>query len=146
MDYKKFIIEKPSLQSSRQKYGYTFLTLLFWFFWLYLWQPLISLVAWLFGFNIFYNHLLNIFKVSEFIQVISLYFLIIFLIGIVFLSWAKYNNFKYKGKKRRGLVHKVSLENIAKGYRISNKQVMHAKLSRKIILNFDRHGNIIEID
>lgn len=145
MDYNELIIERPSLQSLKQKYGYGMITFLFWSLWFYLWQPLLSLVAWSLGVKFFYDKLIALCKVLELIQMIALYLFIIIIIGFIFLGWAQYNNLKFRNKKRRGLLWKVSMDNVAERYELDVDQVVFAKASRKLVVHFDDLGKIVRL-
>ena len=54
-DYRHLIIEAPGLQSLKHRFSSSLFTFFFWAAWFYLWQPIISILAWAFGFKFFYG-------------------------------------------------------------------------------------------
>ena len=145
-DFSHLIIHSPDLQTIRQKLSSSTLTFLFWGIWLYLWQPIISIIAWGLGIEFFYDNMISLGGIDGFLKLLMQYVVVVLLIALVFFSWAFYNNRKYKRKKRRGKQWKISLHNAAATYRISNEQVLRAKASRRIVVHFNPDGSIRDIE
>ena len=95
------IIKRPNLQTLRQKYTNTIVTLAFWALWFYLWIPLISLVAWLFGIEIFYEEFILMEGYHLLLSLFFRYGMVTLLISICLLGWAFYNQLRYRRKDRR---------------------------------------------
>src|ERR1017187_7341901 len=51
-EMKDFIIDRPSLQTARQRLIYGSVTLGFWVLWIYLWLPIVGLIGWALGIRI----------------------------------------------------------------------------------------------
>jgi biofilm PGA synthesis protein PgaD len=97
----ELIIEKPDALRKHHKVTYTSLTFIFWLVIFYLWQPLISLVAWAFGYQFFHEHMIALGGYQGLLKVLSIYLQVILILGVVFLSWAKINQWRFRGKSRR---------------------------------------------
>ena len=52
------IISRPELKDARHRIAEVGVTLFFWGVMLFLWQPLISLLAWLFAIHFLYEHMM----------------------------------------------------------------------------------------
>ena len=96
------IIQRPDLQTLRQRFGNSFLTFLFWLIWFYLWIPLLSLVAWAFGVDLFHDEMIVREGLQALIELLGLYFLVIFLISATLGTWALVNLCRFRVNERRG--------------------------------------------
>ncbi len=139
------IIDQPSLQTLWQKYSYGFLTLVAWSLWLYLWLPLINLIAWLLGFKVFYQHMIVLGGYAGFLQLLGVYFVIILLIGMTLLSWALYNQIRFRGKDRRGAVPPARNEDVARFFGVSEEELQAAQKTRRLVISFDEKNESIQI-
>jgi hypothetical protein len=68
------IIDRPDLKSRPLIFGEQLLTLIFWGFWFYLWLPFISVLAWAFGFHIFYSHMIALGGFAGFLKQLNVFF------------------------------------------------------------------------
>jgi biofilm PGA synthesis protein PgaD len=144
-DYRHLIIETPKLQTLKHRFSSSMVTLIFWFFWFYLWQPVISIAAWFIGVKIFYDHMINLGGVKGFIQLLFIYILVVCAIGMIFFGWAFYNNRRFKNKKRRGQSWKISFRNLAERYHLNEEQILNCKASRRLVVHFDENGKITRL-
>ncbi len=144
-DYRHLIIESPKLQTLKHRFSSSLVTLIFWVAWFYLWQPVISLLAWSVGVKMFYDHMIGLGGVKGFFQLLLIYILALVVIGLVFFSWAYYNNRRFKNKKRRGRTWKISFMNLGERYEFTGEQVLHCKASRRLVVHFDEAGKITSV-
>ena len=100
-DIKEFIIDKPEALNIHHKMTALSLTFIFWFITFYLWQPLISLIAWAFGYKIFYQQMIVLGGFKGFLELVEVYGFIIAALGSIFLLWAKINQWRFRGKEKR---------------------------------------------
>ena len=129
---KDLIIDKPDSLKTHHKVTYLSVTFIFWVIVVYLWQPLISLVAWYFGFELFYDHMIELGGYKEFANILLIYFQIIVLLGAVFLTWAKINEYRFKGKSRRKLVAVVTDSEIATYFGV-NESLLKQMMEKKVL-------------
>lgn len=141
-DYRHLIIETPGLQSLKHRFSSSLVTFFFWAAWFYLWQPIISILAWAFGFKFFYDNMIDLGGIGGFGRLLGTYVLVVSLIGLIFFGWAYYNNRRFKNKKRRGKIWKISFKNLGERYHLTEDQVLNCKTSRRLVVHFDEAGNI----
>jgi len=139
------IIEQPKLQTLRQQYTSAFLTLLFWILWFYLWIPLVSLVAWLFGFKLFYEHMIILKGLQGLLDLASWYGLVILLLGLSLLGWALYNQMRFRGREKRALHEATQPRELAQFYQLDTALIPRLQQAKRISINHDEHGHIQKI-
>jgi biofilm PGA synthesis protein PgaD len=95
------IIDRPDLQVWQQKAMFGALTALFWVLWIFLWMPLITLVAWLFFGQRFQLYMFELDGYKTFMGLLAVYCLVIGIMGGALLLWAVYNHLRFRGIDRR---------------------------------------------
>ena len=118
----ELIIDKPKALNMQNKLTSFSFTFVLWLILFYLWQPLISLIAWGFGFKIFYEHMIILGGLEGFIEMLSIYFTIISILGGGLLLWAYTNKLRFRGKIRRSNMDKVTSVDVATYFKISKKK------------------------
>jgi len=136
------IIERPDLQSLRQWYAYAILTLLFWILWFYLWIPLVSLVAWLFGFQLFYQQMIVLEGLRGVLDLAGWYGLVIALLGSSLLCWALYNQLRFRGREKRHHQEKIKAPELAAFHHIDPALIPRIQQAKRIVIIHDAHGHI----
>lgn len=131
----ELIINKPEALKTHHKVTYVGVTFIFWLIIFYLWQPFISLVAWYFGFQFFYDHMIELGGYKEFGSILLLYTQIIAGLGVVFVAWAKVNEWRFKGKDRRKEGALVTHQEVAKHFKIDSNQLSTLINSKNIALD-----------
>lgn len=131
------IIERPDLQTLWQKYSYGFFTALAWTIWLYLWLPLVSLIAWFFGVQVFYEHMILLGGYRGFLQLLTLYSTAVLCIAVVLIVWALSNQFRFRGKERREPIPPATKEETARFFKISVDAVARAQEANRMVIAFD---------
>jgi biofilm PGA synthesis protein PgaD len=144
-DPRNFIIDAPGFQTLKQRYSSALLTLIFWVFWFYLWQPLISIIAWGLGIKFFYENMVLLGGIYGFLELALIYLLVVMGIGVLFFGWAFYNNRRFKKKKRRAKLWKISFGNLSNLFQIDENQVLALKSSRYAVVHFDENGHIKDL-
>ena len=139
------IISRPDLQTLRQKYAFAFLTFLFWLIWFYLWLPLISLLAWLFGVEIIYEHMVVLQGFHGLIDLLGWYMLVILLMGTVLLCWSWYNLRRFRGKSKRLHVDTVSTRQLAEFFNVDTHSIDAGRQARTIYVSHGATGHIDKI-
>ena len=139
------IIQRPDLQTLRQRFGYSFLTLLFWLIWFYLWIPLLSLGGWAFGVELFYDEMIVRDGLQAQIELLGLYFLVIFLISATLGVWALVNLWRFRGNERRGARPVADAEVLANDFSVTREQVESWRGCKRLIISHDADGNIVAV-
>src|SRR6185295_4483331 len=89
------LIERPDLQSPRQRTIYGALTLAFWAFWFYLWLPVLALLAWSLGVQQAFKYMVVLGGYRDVIHLLGIYAMIILLLGGGLVLWAIYNILRF---------------------------------------------------
>lgn len=98
---KPLIIDRPDLQAWQQKALFGALTAAFWVVWVFLWLPLITLLGWLFFGYQFRFHMIELNGYPRFMSVLSVYLIVIAVMGGALMIWATYNHLRFRGIDRR---------------------------------------------
>ena len=141
----ELIIETPHLQNLQQRYGFATLTLLFWALWLYLWLPLMSLLAWFLGINIFYTHMLELGGYAGFLELLGWYAITVLLIGIIFGVWMMVNIFRFRGKEKRHPVADVEDYEVADYFGVDSEFLSDFADKRSLVVHLSAEGEITSI-
>lgn len=142
----ELIINRPHHMAKSRRFADAGLTLVFWVLLLYLWQPLISIIAWVFKSKIFYNHMIVLGGIYELAQLALFYTIIILLLGGSLLVWAKVNQFRFRGKEKRKSIENVGIEKEAERYGVTAKTLMQWKNIKNSEVYFSEDGAPVVIN
>jgi len=118
------------------------ITLCFWLVMLYLWQPLISMVAWSFKIKLFYEHMIILGGYQSFLSTIYLYMMVVGTFCGGLILWANINQWRSRGKERRQPLAKVSPEQIADFYGVPKDQIAGWQHFKNCTVYFDQDNQI----
>ena len=139
------IIDRPDLQSWRQRAVFGSLTMLFWMFWLLLWLPLITLLGWLF-FGLQINlQMVELGGFSGFQELLLDYSIVILVMGGSLILWAKYNHWRFRGVDRRKLLLGNATQDTSEWTGQDIATVQSWRNLRKMRVTHDANGNILQI-
>lgn len=139
------IFDRPDLQSLAQKYGYYTLTFFFWMLWLYLWLPLVSLMAWLFEISVIYEHMVLLEGYRGVLSMLGAYALVILAGSTVYLGWAGYSYLRFKGVERRQEAPPVTVEQLAGFYSVDPAALLVWQHSKRLTIHHDAEGNVEQV-
>jgi biofilm PGA synthesis protein PgaD len=135
------IINRPDLQSFRQKYGQSLLTLLIWVMFFFFMRPLIGLVGWFFGLQLFTDVMIVHGGYQALIELLGIYFGIIVVMGLILEGWALYNLLRYgRNEKRTRQPIPVSIADQARHFDVAAEQLAHWQAARCLVLEHDDQG------
>ena len=140
------IINEPRLQTLRQRYAYSLVTFVFWVFWLYLWLPLVSLVAWLLGINLFYQEMIVQEGYLAFFELVGWYAVTILIMAAVLLGWAGYNLYRFRGKDRRKSAAGVDPADIARQFAVEVDQLNQWHRAKRLTIHHNEEGAIDRVN
>lgn len=140
------VIDMPGLQTIRQRYASNVITFVFWIFWFYLWLPLISLIAWVLGIDLFYESMVVMGGYDKFVERLPIYALIVAAIGALLVAWGVYNMQRFRGKERRTHVHPVDISAIAGYFIVDPAQLAEWQQARNIVIVLDEQGMIQSVE
>lgn len=141
---KATIINRPDLQSFRQKYGQSLLTTFFWILFFFFMRPLIGLVGWFFGIQLFTDVMIVQGGYKALLGLLGIYFGIVFLMGLVLEGWALYNLLRY-GRNERRTRHPAPLsrEEQARYFEVDIEQLAQWQIAHRLVLEHDENGRLI---
>nr|WP_315183089.1 poly-beta-1,6-N-acetyl-D-glucosamine biosynthesis protein PgaD [uncultured Albidiferax sp.] len=95
------IIDRPDLQAWQQKAMFGAITAAFWLAWVILWLPLITLLGWLFFGQRFQLQMIDLNGYKAFMNLLSVYCVVVGVMGGSLILWATYNHLRFRGIDRR---------------------------------------------
>lgn len=140
------VIEMPDLQTIRQRYASNVITFIFWVLWFYLWLPLISLVAWVLGIDLFYDRMVVRGGYDAFVEMLPVYALIVVLIGALLIIWGVYNMQRFRGKERRTHAHPVTISTIANYFIVDPARLVEWQQAKNLVIHIDELGMIQAVE
>ncbi len=134
------IIDRPDLQSNAQRYGWSSITFIFWLLYIYLWLPLITLVAWWIGAKFFNLHIIKMSGYTGLIDKLGLYAGIILVISVILIGWAKIEHMRFKDKPRRKGGTAVTVAEVAQKYNLEESQLIQLRQEKSVVVHFSDKG------
>jgi biofilm PGA synthesis protein PgaD len=141
------IIERREAQTLFQKYGYLALTILFWLLFLSLFRIAGTPFAWLLGVQSAYELFYNKVDGGDFVASLSVYALVIILIGVVLIGWARYNQYRFTKKERRTyFLPPVTAGELAEFFSIQQHQVRECLRGQRVLFFHAEKGQLDKIE
>ena len=123
----------------------TVLTLLMWGIYIYLWIPLITLAAWLLGFERFYAIMITYGGYEVVLELLDWYSLTLILISMCIVSWSAINYYRFHSKERRYAAPETKAREISEFFGVSETEVERIRKSRRLLIELDELGSISKI-
>lgn len=140
------LIERPDLQSRRQRTLYGALTLAFWLFWFYLWLPLLALLAWALGLQQAVKYMVTLDGFHDLMAVMLLYGLEILLLCGSLIAWAVYNILRFGGVEHRIAAAPVTLQESGRDFGQDPVAVAHWRRAQRLYVTHDPEGRIARVE
>ena len=140
------LIERGDLQSPRQRTLYGALTLAFWAFWIYLWVPVLALLAWMLGLQQAYKYMIVLGGYQEVLRAIGMYSLIILVMGGGLLLWAGYNIFRFRGVESRVAAQPITPVEIGRHFGQDPEAVASWQGEQRLYVVHDSDGRIARVE
>lgn len=137
-------IDQPDLQHWSQRGVFGLIAIAGLTLWTYLFVPLLSLLAWWFGWYRFDHYIVQDYQ-HGFTQSITVMIAVVMMMGLVLLGWASYNILRFYNNERRNHVPNIKSHEVANFYEIEPEQVQQAKQAQLNVFHYDRQGKIINI-
>lgn len=135
------IIDRPELQARHRRVVYSTATLVAWALWMYLWLPLVSLLAWWFGIRSFVRE----FVVPEtpiLIRTLLIYGLVVAVLALILVAWSRYNLRRFGPRGRRQAPNQVSDAEIARWFGVPQDQLPAIRSADSQVVRFLGDGRI----
>ncbi len=79
-------------------------------------------------------------------QTMKDYSLGLLLLATVFIGWAQYNRIRFAGKKRRKTTEAVSVDDLARMYKLDAKNLEGWQKKRSLIVHNDAKGRVTKVE
>jgi len=140
------IIERADLQSPQQRIIYGALTAAFWAFWVYLWVPLLALLAWSLGVQQAYKYMVVLGGYHDVIRLLAIYSMVIGLLGGALLLWATYNIIRFRGVEQRLARPPITAAEIARDFGMEAAAVERWQGAQRLRVTHDQAGRIALVE
>ena len=144
-DSNQFIIDKSEFLKPGQKATALGITLIFWAVFIYLLQPVLSLIAWGLNIHIFYNQMIVLGGYEAFIETLVFYLVVIAILGGGLILWGLINFWRFKNKDLRAKSEMTSLDDIARDLGLEADQLDRYQRSKRLIVKFNQDEGVREI-
>ncbi len=138
-------IDAPELLTGREQLRDTVVTGVMWALYAYLWVPLVSLLAWILGFEFAYDVMVRAGGAAHLRAVLFWYGIAITTIFILFGVWSVSNLLRFGGQNRRDNFDRVGDQSFMAFFGISAEELERLRTSRSLTLELDAVGAITEI-
>src|SRR5271168_4628907 len=118
---KELIIDRPDLQTARQRVLFGSMTVFFWAIWIYLWLPILALIGWSLGLTIAYEQMVVLNGYAGLLHLLKFYLAVILCLGATLLFWAYYNFVRFRGVNRRTHAAIVGIPMLSQRYEITQQ-------------------------
>ena len=139
------IIDRPDLISPGQKVTAWGITFLFWGALLYLWQPLLSIIAWGLNIRLFYNHMILLGGYNTFLRLLAGYLQVIVLLGGGLILWARINQWRFADNERRLSPGDTNLLQLREVFGVEAAELTAAANAQIVKVSFAADGQITTI-
>jgi biofilm PGA synthesis protein PgaD len=139
------LIERPDLQTRGQRTLYGSLTIAFWAFWIYLWVPLLALLAWLLGIEQAYQYMVVLGGYNHVLRVLEAYSLVILALGGSLMLWAAYNIYRFRGVEKRSARPGVTHTDIAGDIDHDPLSVKRWHGTQRLVVSHDETGRLVDV-
>ena len=144
---KPLIITRPDRQSTGQRWGYGFLTIVFWGLFVYFIKPLITMAVWVIAYWRFQNIMIEGHGIEHLARLLLIYALIILGMMLSLIGWSMYNLLRYgHHEKRTTPPPPVTPEMLAEYFMVEPDNVNTWQDAQRLVLHFDASGRIINSD
>lgn len=142
----KLILNAPDKVSVHTKLGSNIVTILCWVLYIYLWIPLITLIAWALGVTHAYDELSFAKQLGDFRQLLAFYALIVVILGGGLLLWALKEYLRFKDSNRRRPPVPAAVEELAKYTDVQDTDVLRWHGMRRMVALHDEQGKVVGVE
>ena len=130
----------PEELTTRERARDALITAMLWAVYLYLWVPLVSLLAWAMGFEFAYDVMVRAGGAQDLLPILLEYLVVVSIIFSAFTIWSVSNRLRFRDLNRRARRAPVADDALAEYFQVPIEQIA-AMRSRKIIhVSVDEEG------
>ena len=139
------VINHPELVRPGQRLTAMGITLFFWAVLLYLWQPLLSLIAWGFNIRLFYNHMIVLGGYHAFVELLQFYAMVVACLGGALILWARINQWRFRGRDRRRGSAETDAQALCATFGLQREALDQARACDNLTVTLAEDGSIQEL-
>ena len=135
-------IDAPELLTARERTRDAFATAVLWGIYVYLWVPLVSLLAWWLGFEFAYDVMVRAGGAATLRAVLANYAIAV---GVIFAGvtlWSFSNRWRFRHANRRRAAAAVSEQQLAVYFGVEIATITDMREARRLSVSFDADGRI----
>jgi poly-beta-1,6-N-acetyl-D-glucosamine biosynthesis protein PgaD len=136
----KICIDVPEVLTTEERARDTLMTAGMWVAYLYLWVPLISLCAWLLGFEFAYDVMVRAGGVRDLVHVLRTFGIAIVLILLIVTVWSISNRARYRERNRRHAGRDVPDASLAEYFGVDVAALDTLRASRRVEIDLTADG------
>ena len=141
----KLILNAPDKVSAQTKLGSNIVTIFCWVLYIYLWIPLITVIAWALGVTHAYDELSFARQVGDFREMLMFYGTVVALLGGGLLLWALKEYLRFRNANRRRPPIPASHVELATYLASTESNVVHWQTLRRMVALHDENGKVIGV-
>jgi biofilm PGA synthesis protein PgaD len=141
----KLILNMPDLVARHTKIGSSVFTVVFWGIFVYLWMPLITVVAWMLGLYHSYGELTYVRELSNLEHLAFIYAMIVLALGSSLLLWALQEYLRFRNVNRRREPVAVALHELASYVNFQESDIATHQLARRLVVQHGVDGSVMRI-
>ncbi|MDQ7970317.1 MAG: poly-beta-1,6-N-acetyl-D-glucosamine biosynthesis protein PgaD [Oxalicibacterium faecigallinarum] len=141
----KLILNAPDKVSAQTKLGSNIVTILCWVVYIYLWIPLITLIAWAVGATHAYDELAFVRQVGDFRELVVFYGMVVALLGGGLLLWALKEYLRFRNANRRRPRGPATHAELASHTSATETDVERWQSLRRMIALHDENGKVMGV-
>lgn len=133
--------EAPEELSRQDRARDTVITAVLWGIYLYLWVPLVSLLAWALGFEFAYDVMVRAGGARDLLPILLEYAVVVSVILSAFTIWSVSNRLRFRNMTRRTRREPVSDDALSDYFGIPISQIVSMRSHQILRVTFDDEGN-----
>lgn len=130
----------PEEMTHRERARDTLITAVLWAVYLYLWVPLVSLLAWAMGFEFAYDVMVRAGGARDLLPILLEYLVVVSIIFSAFTIWSVSNRLRYRDLNRRARRAPVRDEALSDYFQIPVSQIAAMRSRQVIHISIDEDG------
>jgi biofilm PGA synthesis protein PgaD len=135
------IIQHPERQKPLQRLTFTLITIAAWTFWVSLWLPVITFVAWLLGLSDAYKQL-NVVHAMRDVGALSILPTMGCICALIFSAWSVYNRVRFRNNRRCHGHQPLDAVNMARKIGARAETAIAMRVNRRSVVRFSEGGRM----
>jgi biofilm PGA synthesis protein PgaD len=142
--YDSRLIQRPHNVPVAQRTLWGVVTAVFWMLYLYLWIPLVTLVAWFLGLR---EGWIQLYREEQQVEPFILVALPIICVicAITMIAWGEYNRRRFSKANRRGAIPEASHDEVARSLGATPELASRLSTARTVTVVMDEHARPVRL-